>query len=405
MSGGSGTRRIQRVVLGLCALLLVLPIGLGAQDIDDLFQTPDAVDIEESPAEDASVDPFSISEKEPIRIKGLVDIEGGGGFGLQYWPSDSESFDFDDAFEAELGYSFASSLAITVEPVEYFRFYADIEISLDQAKFSFPPPRVNELFVDYTLAKTLLFRIGKQNLTWGIGRLLGNPGNLVSRVEDGIGIKIFAPVGAAGLTAVVYAKESFFQGTVSGHPSAFGYAALFESSTQFLTWGLSAHFQKLEDLAADIYLKTVLGPVDIGLETRVDVDVMAAAEGNPADPRFRGLFSAFWEGGNPKLSVIAEYLFDSEVPDWTGHRVGVGLALSGLPWGGWRPGLTWNHAFEDGSGQVVLGFEGPLAPSMRATLGLPVVYGRAGSYYRENSLDSSGRVLGLTFAISLSMNF
>ncbi len=91
--------------------------------------------------------------------------------------------------------------------------------------------------------------------------------------------------------------------------------------------------------------------------------------------------------------------------------------------GGWRPQLSWRHSVADTSGQIIAGTSGTVAPGMELSFGMPVFYGRPGTYYRgiaetrivpdDGSGDdedqvlriSGSNVLSVSLGLSLSFSF
>ena len=63
--------------------------------------------------------------------------------------------------------------------------------------------------------------------------------------------------------------------------------------------------------------------------------------------------------------------------------VGLAMRAPRFGGGGWRPGLSWRHAVEDSSGELVVGMNGTIAPSLRLEIGVPVIYGAPGTFYRD----------------------
>lgn len=422
------------MILFCSILLLTVGTGVGfSQDgsgdvnFDDLFSDPDG-GIIETPAAGGSgtAGPSDGSGSEDLgppldldrfttsttpRIRGSVKLEGGAGVGLTQWPGTPETQGFEplDYFGYTFGYTLNSGVTIDVRPTGRTRFFTSIGASLNPSTLDIDGPSISELFVDYTLNDAIFLRVGKQSLTWGQGRLIGNPGNLVNRVKDGASVRAFFPLGTNGLTTLVYGTEDF--GPVS--PRTLAYAAQFDTTIGGFVTGLSAHYRYSEDLQAVWYGRTTIGSVDSAIETRVDWDIEgaitdgASGSGSGFDqvPRVRALTSFFWEGGSPRWIILGEYLFDSSVPDFRGHTAGLGIAITGLPWGGWRPGVSWRHTIADHSGQVLLGLEGPLAPSLRGAFAVPVVYGPAGSTFRTSDTELGSMVTGVAFRVTLSMQF
>ena len=356
--------------------------GFVQGDIDDLFTDPDTGIIDES---DEAMDLAAVTADTKPRFSGSARVDGGFILGMSEWGSPL-------AEPGTVGllpfYALESTLNLDVRPAPYLRFYGSFGVSSPYTteagiELGFSPVLVDELFLDYTLAERLYFRLGKQSMTWGQGRLF-NPGDFVSHAAGGISVKGFAPLGPVGLTAVAIGE-----GVVADPPSlaAIGErvscAVLFETSLSALTLGMSAYYRSAPGLRTGAYLKRPVGRFDGAVEGVLDwkPDVAGLDSGMV-------LASLFWEGGRSRWQVILEYLYDTAVADYRGHSLGLGFTVRDWLPRGWRPGLRWVHGFADHAGQVVLGFDGPVAPHLRLAIGFPFHYGAADGYYRQVLVDS-----------------
>jgi len=132
----------------------------------------------------------------------------------------------------------------------------------------------------------------------------------------------------------------------------------------------------------------------------------------------------FWENSRIGFKVLGEYLFAygpeittstgwtdtttilTEWAEWGQHRAGLGVISTKPQFGKWKPGIRWYHDFVEGSGQVVLGLTGPVAPMISANIAVPIVYGPDYGYFWQNNEDDPGnRVLGLIVQLSISSSF
>jgi len=125
----------------------------------------------------------------------------------------------------------------------------------------------------------------------------------------------------------------------------------------------------------------------------------------------------------PTWSVLGEYRFDSSVKNagkkMVGDYAGIGLRMPGVRRSAWRPALSRQHAFEDHSGQVTAGIGGTIAPSLILSIGVPVIYGNPGSYYRaaleeevnedvedrDDNAITVDNVVSILLAVGLSFSF
>jgi len=315
-----------------------------------------------------------------------------------------------------------ATVKLDARPEPYLRFYSSLQTSLNDDKMSFDPPAIKELFVDYTLADTVFFRAGLQSLTWGQGRLLGNPANLVSRVSDGVALRATLPAGPGTLNGVIYSKSSWLNAGYANHnPKAFGYAGQWETTTGPLSTALAGHFKVDDDAGQDIggsaSLSFPLGPVDAAADL-----VGHWARQNPAHPpwkpaEWQAVGRLLWENSDRSWSILSEYQFDSTVEAGRGHYGALALKTPKLAGSDWRPALRWKHAFQDNSGEVVAGIGGTIAPQLKMSVGVPLIYGAPGTYYREALSENVTSVEDedqdelipidnvVTFLLSISLSF
>ncbi len=366
----------------LLAVWLAIPsFGQAMDSVDDLFEDPNA-GIVEQPGEGLDVDALT-ADKKP-QFSGSASVGGGFVLGMTRWEN---PFAEPGVLAVTPFYVLEGALKLDYRPASFLRIYGSLEVDSpyvdpahpEDTSIGFSPVLVDELFLDYTLAKSLFFRVGKQDITWGQGRLF-NPGDFLLKAIDGISLKGFLPLGPNGLTLV-----GLGEGVLGPVAPAYddlaeliAVAGLFETSLSRLVFGLSAYYRLEPGLRTGAYLKTPIGGVDVALEGVLEWGPQPTAPDSAAV-----LASLFWEGGQRKWQLILEYLFDTAVPDYLGHSVGLGiLAKNWLP-GGWKPGLRWVHSFADVSGQVLLGLEGPIAPYLRLVIAFPFRYGRSpGDYSR-----------------------
>jgi len=279
---------------------------------------------------------------------------------------------------------------------------------MDQSTLRFTNPAIGQFFVDYILHDSHFFRVGKHSATWGQGRLVGNPGNLISNMGDGIAIRANTGLGPVNATGVMYTTSASASG--GSGPRSFAYAGLLERSGGKRTVGVSSYYRYAQRLRTAAYYKTAFGGVDVAAEGVTAWDVhgyRAEAELENLDPNFTGLVNAFWESsGTPRLSVLGEYIFDSAIPDYAGHKVGIALRLSELSWTRWPPSIRWLHSFNDNSGQVVVGSSRTIAPGLSASFGVPVFY--RGPTFLDPDDDEEipdDYVVSVLFTISMSLSF
>jgi hypothetical protein len=386
-------RKSLRRLLSLSLLLL----GLGGpvfgqaeenqENLDNIFSGQGIIGESKE-----GVDVKSLTADKKPHFSGSAMIGGGFVFGLNSWDQPITA----PGVLAFIPYYLAETdLQLDVRPTSFLRFYGSLTISSPYSDpdtpgytaVAFSPAVVDELFMDYTLAELLYFRLGKQDMTWGQGRLF-DPGDFMLQAIDSISVKAFLPLGPNGLTLVALGEGVLSTSSPPAIPEPSSYysdisdlialAGLFETSLASFSFGVSAYYRNDPGLKIGAYLKRTISSVDVSLE--------GVAKWGPYASGFDSgvvLTSLFWEGGRRKWQLILEYLFDTYVPNYQGHSLGLGATVKELLPKGWKPSLRWVHSFADNSGQVLVGLDGPIAPYLRLAVGFPVRYGAANGYYNR----------------------
>ncbi|MCF7914639.1 MAG: hypothetical protein K9L66_05690 [Spirochaetaceae bacterium] len=404
------------IIAGLFLSVPLLHAQEGSQSsIDDLFDQPEEeTEVEEAvgdetndqseenassePVEAEANDKVDIDEltTSPVKFSGSVNAGVGLGAGLIEWPGTSAA---DGQSAGELMrysgfYQTTATVKLDARPQPYLRFYSSLQTTLNDDAMSFDALVIKEIFVDYTLADTVFFRAGQQSLTWGQGRLLGNPANLVSRVSDGVALRSTLPAGPGTLNGVIYSKKSWLDDGYAKHnPKAFAYAGQWETTAGPLSMALAGHFKidddAQEDIGSSLSLSVPLGPVDAAADV-----VGHWARHNPANPpwkpaEWQAMGRILWENSSRSWTLLGEYQFDSTVEAGSGHYGALALKTPKLAGSDWRPALRWKHAFQDNSGELVAGIGGTIAPKLKMSIGVPLIYGAYGSFYRQALEDST----------------
>lgn len=393
--------RFGSLPIGWCIGALTIALSLVAaplaaqESIDDLFNDPEMGIVEDETEE--AVDPDELTTLTTSIFSGSVSAEAGLAGGLLDW-----TWPIDPVDDLSLSpyYAMGTTLRLDARPTPTTRFFARIGAEVpDGGSLVFDALEIEELFLDYTFADTVFFRVGKQSLTWGNGEIF-NPANLATEVSDSTSIKASLPVGPLATTLVAIAKDSFFTDPELPGIAEVGVAGLVEGSVSPVSMGVSSAFQSNDGLRVAAYAKSVLFGMDVLAE--------GTARWNPsfASAEWSALTGLYWEGTNIGLVLVGEYLVESErLSDGFGSTIGIGVGARDLLRDGWNPGLQWLHAFFDGSGEVTLGLEGTLGNNLDVSFGLPIVYGPVGTTYREDGADPENRVIAGLVQFSVSVSF
>jgi hypothetical protein len=453
------------------------PVRLAAQDMDDLFDVPDEVAEpdgpggsgggetgtadggaegaggeaggETGPSEDGSAAGAASSGEQdtpaavdiaalttaPTRVTGTVSADAGASLGYNEWPwSDAaDGRDWKDLTDIRAGYAMSASVAVDSRPAPYLRFYTKLSSSLNPTSLGFGTPAVSEMFVDYTL-DNVFFRAGKYSMAWGRARLFESPADLVSRVDSGAAMRASVPVGTGSFTTVLYTLSQWIGTYEQGDPRSFAGAVQLEQTRGIFSTELAAHYQYDEGPMAAAVLTMGIRELTLAGEGRYTID-----KDNPGLPgddanRATAIGNFFWENSSRTWSFWGEYSYNADRADAVAgedgvrrngvHLVGLAFKAPSLASGGWRPSVSWRHAVADGSGQVIAGTTGTVAPRLELSFGMPLFYGRPGTFYRgisetrivpEDSsfgddeeqvlLISGENVVSVSFGLSLSFSF
>ncbi len=361
-------------------------------DIDSLFRDPTIgiiEDDEDDPPVGIEIDEVTTDPEPRVRVS--MRSRGGVNVGLRDWPDDTGAEDFRRKFGGNALFDMRARASVDYRPTGYQRFFIQAESSMDEDSLDFSDPEIREAFVDYTLADRYFIRAGKQGATWGETRLLENPGNFMSNLRSGIGLRVSSPLGPGEATGVIYTTSGYVS-DADGNTDhrAFAYAGRFEASRGRNSFGLTGYYRHRRNppLRTGVYAKTSLGGVDFAAELINSWEAVEAGrerDPNLLDPRNQFTANAIWDSeGDLGLQVIGEYQFDSDVPNYAGHLGGLGLRLRDVRW---QPGLRWYHAFEDNSGQFIAGLSRTVVPGVRMSISVPWLYGDPGTYYGQDEAD------------------
>lgn len=375
-------------------------MGDESSQIDALFADPEEGIIDEAPTETVDVDALT-AEDAPL-LSGSASAEAAVSVGLTTWEPVGtlrERIDF------AASYGMSATIALDARPSSTTRFYTWIGASApspDSVLFS--GFSIGELFLDYTLLGSVFFRVGKQSLTWGAGRLF-NPTNLVSSLAETLSLRATTAGRAGEFAAIVMAGDGFFADPTLPRPDEVRVVGRWGWNLSPFAGTVAGSFRGADGPGVD-GLRTsasVYAPL-LGADLVLE-GVVAWGEGWAVD-RYDILVSFFRPFGVLGLNFQLEYLVASPHISSGGFGSTAGVAVFAtelLP--RWNPGVRWLHAFYDGSGEVVVGVEGPVADHLRLGVALPFTYGPQGGYYRLNSEDPFGRVAAAVVQLTLQVDF
>lgn len=387
---------MRALILGF-SLLLMLPAALVAQDsIDDLFDDAEAGIVEEDPTEEALTTDDLVDTGGP-QFSGRVTAEAGAGFGLVDWrfPSDPEN-----DLSLTPFYAMSSRLSIDARPTAETRAYMSFSTSVPSgSSIAFDMFSIDELFLDYTLADTVFFRVGKQSGSWGQGQFF-NPANLIAGLSSSISIRASFPLGPISTTLYAIARDSYFSDPALPGIAEVGTAGQMTAVAGPVTLGLQAFRQAQAGVSVSGFAKWATFGVDTAVEgvVRWEPDFSTST--------YDVLLTNLWEGGDLGWVITGEWQVDSDsIDNGLGSTVALAVAARDMLPDGWNPAVQWRHTFVDSSGEVVLGLDGLLFNDIDVGLAVPIVYGADGSRFRGSATDPDNRVLSLLLRLTLAVSF
>ncbi len=184
-------------------------------DIDSLFNNPEDI-VNESTEEEIDVIQDLI-EKENFQFSTNVNIFMGYSPGWEYLPWIQDNNE-DPVFTDSALMGMSSKMTFDAQIGDNFRFLQSYTVAYPDYE-----PGVSEFFADFDLDDMVYFRIGRQNLTWGISRYYPFT-NLPARIPDNFGInnsnslddndsfavKMDIPIGIGGAQGLIYMRNGFF---------------------------------------------------------------------------------------------------------------------------------------------------------------------------------------------------
>jgi len=413
-------------------LLLGAASGLRAEETDDvdaLFDSPEAGTIEEQgekpkaagegaqaqqPPAAAPVNLLDQFTREPLTFYGSVSTALGGLAGYKELPP------FDRPMATDMDYSgyanFTDTLSFRARPDPSTSLQGSFAVAYpsgDKGDFVFTVP---EVFVTYVLYDRLFFRIGKQTITWGNGRIYDDT-NLTEGAENGYSFKLTVPVGQAAFTAVAMDQPAWRETTTAGvkELNYAGQMTLPIGPVEFLAMGLIPSVKRRNEavvLGHDEGSASAIKGV-LGAKTTVwSVDFFHESLMNRMK-QYTALSGFFKEWSDPQIQFYGEYRYkhgpDICGPDiTTDHQTSLNLLWKKFFHPQVEVGVRWNQAWRDNSGYVIPGLKLTTIPKLTIGMALPVYYGNrysaAAVDYAED-VDSQFRKAAFVMTATLDLSF
>jgi hypothetical protein len=297
-------------------------------------------------AADVSPALSALSEAEPLTFSGSMT---GGAAGAVGWPQNPIRTAFGGTTVAG-GATLENSLDLDARLNKDIRVHGSVSASFP--KYSVI---VEEIFFDWSIGDLVFLRCGKQDIGWGdskifdVGDLMEYPvldssGKLA---EAALSIKAYMPFGTHGLTLAGSSGGDVASGAgiATDRLSAAGRLDFafrgFELSEEALCLGNGR-------LSYSSSVRTSALGVDLTMQAFGSIDI--AGMGSPS---LSALAGAYWESSEPRVKAYAEYWYDgAEGAPAVDHRAALSLGWNPSAVSGLKLGISWVHAFADGSGSV-----------------------------------------------------
>ncbi len=408
----------------LPALALAVSVGLflgaaaeiraeNVDDIDSLFDSPEAGTIENQ-AEKARVDqaraagsetqaqqppaaPVNLLDRftrEPLSFYGSVSTAVGGIAGYRELPP----FDTPIVSDVDVGgyVNFTNNLSFRARPDPSVSIQGTIQTQYPSGKFYLT---MSEIFVTYVLYDRLFFRIGKQVITWGNGRIYDDT-NLTAGAEYGYSFKLTVPVSQAAFTAVVMDQPDWRYGDTAGANDLnyAGQMTLPVGPVEFLAMGIVPSAKRRSEgtpVKGVLGAKTTIWSVDYFHESLVN-----------RLKQYTALSGFFKEWSDPNIQFYGEhrYKYGPDIP--TDHQTSLNLLWKKFFHPQLDVGVRWNHAWRDNSGFVIPGMKLKTLPNLTVGVALPAYYGNSTSAAAEDYIsDVDNQFRKGAYAMTMTLEF
>jgi hypothetical protein len=324
--------------------------------LDDLFSNTN--DTVATPPSGSAL--ASLETNQPMTFTGKIYAMVAGAAGYASTPSLYSPL---DGLVPIGGGSVTNYIYIDARPDPSFRFHGALEMA-------FPgfTPTMSELWFDYSMADVIFFRGGRQIIGWGNSRIF-SAGDLMDNSSTALSLKTYLPFGANGLTLVTMVQDPGALGSVVGlKPELAPRLDLVIGSFEFSEAGT------YQVGGADRWA-SIVKTSHFGAELYGEV---FGTWGPGSNFQLSSFESIFWQTRSQKLSLYAEHYYDGSSGYPNDQRIAL---LGSLKIDGVTLGLQWNHAFTDGSGQIMPAVTLHPFNHLTVTIGVPVSYGADGSIY------------------------
>lgn len=355
----------------LLVLAFLYPLGgLVAQDdadtsLDSLFSGDGEVDSDANSDGDSGTAPEKIqpvASAASLRIKASMDATLFFTAGLRDL---SKAADLTGNAILLPGFSFVPALELDARVRSGVRLYSKLNGTIVQDRaIDWNNFGLAELFMDYTMADAVFFRLGKFASPWGKGQLL-NPANFMDGTDSAFKLR--------GNTAIEGLSLTGFGLVIPDSNGTFNMkglrlAGMVDGASGPVELGLAGDWQYQTQGRASAFVRVSLDTVDFTLEPYGIWNASYAFS-------YGGLVQLLWKESWMGFKLGAEYQF--KVPDGATpeHLVAMGVKLDAIPGAGFRPGLEWRHSFADSSGRLLGGITVPMIESLSLDCGLAWNYG------------------------------
>jgi len=387
-------------------------------DIDSYFQTsnplspaptPDTSS-ENLPPQQASVAPRL------FQWSGSSHTEIGGSYGAKEWTNANQTTQDMTGYG---GVQTSATIGVNVQPTDDFHMRGEV-----LAVYPSPKVSVNELFLDYTLASSVLIKAGVYNYVWGNARFF-NLANISARSKSGLdnpldfNFRIVIPFGQNTLSFLGRARDSYFydvnnpSATLVPSASKGGFGALYEFVTGPVEWFAGYYYQKELTKRAAFGFKTTLAGADVFAESSLAFLNMKDAWQTDILPTFTAGY--YYEINSIHARVYSEYAYNGECPENTilvndavvmyGHNSITGLRFTKLGPADGVISIAWQQNYTDWSAFICPLFE--ITPFSHATFrfALPIFLGADDSYLLTYRPVSGTQRIALAFSMRLDYGF